>query len=332
MARLDFAPARVSRDPLVGDFSVDASARLLRHYRYAEERMMRIMGGWIALTPELPAKLVFGRHVWDCAQHADLWGRRLPELRAPAQQSQPPNDAFVRFVDLLESPEEPRQTGQRLAGIYRVLKPHLLVTYQRHLAAANPVYEPPTRRILERVITEERRHIAAGTVVLRHLDARADEWVARLGQALDEAGGVAGDGAVPAIASVDTTGVDPAGDLVALESTFDESRIEPDLRARVERHGRALLAGDVTRVAADLAPEARDLVLAQYARLPRGGTGARIVAWARLGAHRLVKVRLFGLAGSVVVQQRWAPDTQGWRLVAAEFVASERPQSATPPV
>ncbi len=47
---------------------------------------MRVLGGWIALTPELPAKLLFGRHVWDCAQHADAWGRRLPELRSPAQQ------------------------------------------------------------------------------------------------------------------------------------------------------------------------------------------------------------------------------------------------------
>jgi len=39
---------------------------------------MRILGGWLALTPEVEAKLLFGRHVWDCAQHADLWGRRLP--------------------------------------------------------------------------------------------------------------------------------------------------------------------------------------------------------------------------------------------------------------
>ena len=89
---------------LAGHFSVDESAKRVRHYRYAEERMMRMIGGWIALTPELSAKLLFGRHVWDCAQHVDLWGKRLPELCAPAQVSEPPNDAFVRFVDLLESP------------------------------------------------------------------------------------------------------------------------------------------------------------------------------------------------------------------------------------
>ncbi|MFQ5898025.1 MAG: hypothetical protein ACE5JN_07240, partial [Candidatus Methylomirabilia bacterium] len=76
--------------PLAGSLSVEESAKLIRHYRYAEERMMRIMGGWIALTPELSAKLLLGRRVWECAQHADLWGKRLPELRAPAQVSEPP--------------------------------------------------------------------------------------------------------------------------------------------------------------------------------------------------------------------------------------------------
>ena len=78
---------------LEGQFSADDSARLCRNYRYATERMTRIMAGWIALTPELSAKLLLGRHVWDNAQHTDEWGRRLPELRAHAQvklqQSQP---------------------------------------------------------------------------------------------------------------------------------------------------------------------------------------------------------------------------------------------------
>src|SRR5919204_2045726 len=122
--------------PLAGPFSVEASARLVRAYRYVEERTMRILGGWIALTPELPAKLLFGRHVWDCAQHADLWGRRLPELRAPAQRSEPPNDAMVALMATIESAEERAQSVERVVGIYRVLKRHLVALYERHLAAA----------------------------------------------------------------------------------------------------------------------------------------------------------------------------------------------------
>src|SRR5215467_9085989 len=187
----------MSGQPLAGHLSVDESARRIRQYRWLEERLMRILGGWIALTPELPVKLLFGRHVWDCAQHADLWGRRLPELRAPAQQSEPPNAEFGAFMNRLESRERPPETVERLVGVYRVLKPHLIATYTAHLAAANPVYEPPTRRILERCVAEERRHVAAAAIVLdRLLDGdgkrRADAWQTELQRALAAAGGVTG--------------------------------------------------------------------------------------------------------------------------------------------
>src|SRR5262245_64868356 len=103
--------------------------------------MTRLMGGWIALTPELDAKLLFGRHVWDCAQHADLWGRRLPELRSAAQQSEPANDKVVALMALINSVEGAGETIERITAMYRVLKPHLATVYGRYLAMANPVSE-----------------------------------------------------------------------------------------------------------------------------------------------------------------------------------------------
>ena len=130
---------------------------------------MRLLGGWIALTPELDAKLLLGRHVWDCAQHADLWGRRRPELRAAAQQSEPANQGIVALLDLVQATEDSTQTVERVTALYRVLKPHLATVYERHLAVANPVYEPPTRRILGRCIEEERRHVAAAARVFDRL-------------------------------------------------------------------------------------------------------------------------------------------------------------------
>jgi 1,2-phenylacetyl-CoA epoxidase catalytic subunit len=183
---------------LAGWLGVEATARLIRRYRYAEERLMRTLAGWIALTPELPAKLVLGRQVWECAQHADLWGKRLPELRSPAQVSEPPSAAFVHFMDALENREAWGETLERLTGVYRVLKPHLVEVYGRHLERANPVYEPPTRRILERCLAEERRHIADGERVLAALADtdtrrhRVTAWQGELGRLLVESGGVTG--------------------------------------------------------------------------------------------------------------------------------------------
>src|SRR5260370_745524 len=185
--------------PLWGFLEVDESARTVRHYRYVVERMMRILGGWIARAPELWVRLLRGRHVWDNARHADLWGKRLPELRATAQVSEPANGRLVAFMDALEAAEAPGETIERVVGVYRVLKPQLLATYETHLASANAVYEPPTCRILTRCIEDERRHVAAGETILRPLrrtpplGARGRPPEARLRGPPGAAGGGAGE-------------------------------------------------------------------------------------------------------------------------------------------
>jgi len=140
--------ALYDRRTLDGVYSVRESARYIMNYRYAEERMMRMMAGWIALTPELPIKLEMARQVYECALHCDALGKRLAELRSQAQVSRPANEAFVALMNEIEDKEEWEDTIERLVGIYRVVKPHLVSHYSAHVTAANPIYEPPTLRIL----------------------------------------------------------------------------------------------------------------------------------------------------------------------------------------
>ncbi len=317
--------------PLAGHLSVDASAKRIRHYRYAEERLMRVLGGWMALTPELPVKLLFGRHVWDCAQHADLWGRRLPELRAPAQQSEPANDRVVRLLDLIESPEGHGQTPERVAGVYRVLKPHLVAVYAHHLESANAVYEPPTRRILERCLQEERRHVAAGSVVFDRVvrdpadRARVVDWERRLVDALAEAGGVTGDVTGPLREPIPAA-VDPrtvAPDIVELPPGFDPARLPRDLAAAVDAHRRALAEHDLERAGGQVTADARRAVLAEYAKFPGPATSSAVVAMAKIGEYRVAKLRFEDARGVSVVQIRWKPSDRGWEVIGAELVRSE---------
>jgi hypothetical protein len=295
---------------------------------------MRILGGWIALTPEVPAKLLFGRHVWDCAQHADLWGKRLPELRAPAQQSEPANDRVVAFMDLIESRETPSATPERVTGVYRVLKPHLCSIYARYLADANGIYEPPTRRILQRCLDEERRHVAAGALVIARLGAsagwrrRAEEWEQRLLAALDAAGGITGragterDFTAPPADTTDASPWHPARDVVGLGSAFDPAVVPDALAARIEAHGRALLAGDRDALARDVLPDAWSAVDATYVDLRGPWERARVVACATIGAYRIVKLALEGVAGRTMLQLRWRPVEGTWRVAAADVVPS----------
>ena len=320
---------------LEGQFSVDDSARLCRNYRYAAERMTRIMAGWIALTPELSAKLLLGRHVWDNAQHADAWGRRLPELRAHAQESEPANDAFVAFMDAIEAPEAPGETALRLAGVYRVLKPHLFAVYVRHLESANPIYEPPTCRILARCIEDERRHIGAGETILRHLtpapdvQARVAAWQAKLAGMLEAARGVTGQGVPPAAgvhARAPVPISDDASEFIRLERAGEKWSIPEDLETRVHAFGDVLVACDGVALGRflDAAPDAALLLALKDVRLARHQTAA----FAKLGRHRIVKYRLEGARGTVTLNARWEQGESGWRVGALDLVKIEQSQPA----
>lgn len=320
----------MSAPRLAGRFSVEESARIVARFRYAEERAMRILAGWIALTPELPVKILFARHVWDCAQHADLWRRRLPELRAPVGRGEPPDPALGRFMALVEEPAGPAQTAERLLALYGVLKPHLVAVYQAHRAAANPVYEPPTIRILDRCLADERRHLAAGAVLLERVLAggagagRVRDFEARLRAALAAAGGVTGDTPEPPVAAA-PDGTDPGPDLVALDSAFDPAVVDPGLQPALDAHRAALLAGDLDAAAGPAVAASRAALLGLYRGLGPVTT-AEVVARARVGAYRLIKLRLDGPGPGAVVLLQWRPTGEGWRIFAAERLSNPADQ------
>jgi hypothetical protein len=277
-----------------------------------------------------------GRHVWDNAQHADAWGRRLPELRAPAQVSEPASERLVAFMDAMEEAEAPGQTIERVVSVYRVLKPHLLATYEAHLARANAVYEPPTCRILSRCIQDERRHITAGETIVRHLlrsaarEERARACEARLWGLLQAAGGVTGSGPVTR-ATVDAAPVSPSDDaaeFVRLEQSSGTWPIAPELAAAIAAFGDALVAGDAAAWTRWLAADAMSDPDAA-ARLGHARSGRhRIVAFARVGAQRLVKLRVEGAGEPITLLLRWVPDGVDWRIAVLEAVSASAAQPA----
>lgn len=190
--------ALYDRRTLDGVYSVRQSVNHIMNYRYAEERMMRMMAGWIALTPELPVKLEMAKQVYEDALHTDALGKRLPELRAQAHVSKAANENFASFIQEIEDKEQWEDTIERMVGIYRVLKPHLIAHYSSHVNAANPVYEPPTIRILAKMLEEEKAHVEKGLVLLNELidspekSRRAGQWQAHLEELLSASGGVTG--------------------------------------------------------------------------------------------------------------------------------------------
>jgi hypothetical protein len=175
--RTSFAPYSAFDIPadlreLHGRYDVEATARRVRNFRYAEEWMMMIMGGWVATIPEVPVKTGLGKVIWETARAADEFGKRLPELRCGRKslaQSEAGNSAFAAFIQEVAAPERPDQTIEKLVGIFDVLKPHLVELYENHMRETDQISDAPTIEILDEIARKTRRHIAWGQEVLDRL-------------------------------------------------------------------------------------------------------------------------------------------------------------------
>jgi hypothetical protein len=139
---------------------VQERARRIGTFRFLEVRLMETAAAWTPTTPEMEAKVMFGRHIWDFAQHADALGKRMFELRQPPQHSLPPSVAYGALLDELLSVDD---TAGRLAALYDVLLPGLQRRYEAYVAAVDPVVDAPSLVIVERILLDLRRqHADAG--------------------------------------------------------------------------------------------------------------------------------------------------------------------------
>ena len=200
--RPPFAPW--DRRELPGAFTVEETARRVGNYKWIEMRLFEALGGWVATVPELDVKMRLGTHCYKHAWHADLWHKRLPELREmnPERLTVPANDAMVEFAEAMTEPERPDQTLEKLVGVYRVLIPHKISAYTYHLNNTSTITDAPTIRSLKFVIADEVEDWRDGELLIQSLietDAeveRAAAHQARLEKLMLKAGGIAGPGSI----------------------------------------------------------------------------------------------------------------------------------------
>lgn len=190
---------------LHGRWDVEATARRVRNFRYAEEWMMMTMGGWLATVPELPVKTGLGKVIWETAQAADVLGKRLPELRCGRKSldsSESANDGFAAVIREVAAPDEATLTIEKLGGMFDVLKPHLIEVYEWTMRETDQIADAPTIEILDEIVRKTRRHVAWAKEVLDRLcdtDAKRERRHRRevqVRQMLRDAGGVTGEQSV----------------------------------------------------------------------------------------------------------------------------------------
>jgi hypothetical protein len=185
-------------------FTVEQTAARVGHYKWIEMRIFELLGGWVATIGELGVKLRLGTHCYHHAFHAELWHKRLPELREmnPERLTRPPNPELEALVKALGEPEGADQTIEKLVGLYRVLLPHLIAAYTFHLNNASQLSDGPTIRSLNFCLLDDIEEWREGEMMVQSLVTstegidRAAIRQAELAKLMLAAGGVAGPGSV----------------------------------------------------------------------------------------------------------------------------------------
>lgn len=184
---------------MAATLTVQENLQLLGKYRYAEIQMMELMGSWAYTMIHPEIKIAFGRHMYQDAVHADLIGKRIPELKGRSKQYQyiAPSDEFVRLVETIWKAEDELR---RMIGLYRILKPAVVEALRRHLKHVELPADEPTAYILRHIADEEQDQIAWGETMISRLSATAqgregvDAWQGKLAQQLRNAGGIWAEG------------------------------------------------------------------------------------------------------------------------------------------
>lgn len=181
---------------------VEATVERLKHYNYVARRLYETAAAHLAATPEWEVKCALGLHLWLDGEHGAALRARVAEMREPPLQLDAAPDE--RLQAALEELLRAEGTAELVTGVYAVMRPALLRAIQAHLAAMNPLFDHPTHRLLRQIEREQEEMIAWGETACEALTAepavaqRAAAFAAHLGRYLEAAGGVAGDGPIPA--------------------------------------------------------------------------------------------------------------------------------------
>jgi hypothetical protein len=139
--------------------TVNERGRYISTFRYISVWMMETTARWTPITPQMEAKVMLGRHIWEYAQMADALGKRTFELRLPEQNSMAPAPAYDA---VLKSVLNASTTADRIATLYDGFIPGFIARNREYLAATDPILDEPSIIIIERnVQVMERQRVDA---------------------------------------------------------------------------------------------------------------------------------------------------------------------------
>ena len=179
-------PPRPPSAPPATPLPLDATAALVGEYRWIEHALYGLLGEWVdrhahrrrAGPPRRPehaprlARRAVGRAPAGPGRgrprRADRARRRRPPpLFAALSGTAPPTEGPGSAWPPAGEAVRPPGALPRLAGLYRVVLPRLVTTYERHLRVVSPVTDGPVARALRLVLNDEIEDWQAGERLVR---------------------------------------------------------------------------------------------------------------------------------------------------------------------
>jgi hypothetical protein len=148
------------------------SARRVGAYRFVEHRLFEVTGAWAVAGRDAAMSVHASEMSLQHAWHAELWEARLPAVAWADHAALTTAPAAVTAV--LDALAELIDPVSGLAGLYRVVLPRLVATYEEHAARAVPVTDGPVIRALTLIRRDEADQLVAGRELLESLAGSPD--------------------------------------------------------------------------------------------------------------------------------------------------------------
>lgn len=148
------------------------------HHQRLEARLSTLIGGWARDDREPAAAALFAAHCAHFAWHAELWAERLPsqpstslDASIAAQPTVPGepcrfDESIIHSVDTLAVATD---TIERLVGVYQLVLPRLLATFESLRSDVDSRIDGPTSRVLDLVTRDVTMALSEGTDLLDRL-------------------------------------------------------------------------------------------------------------------------------------------------------------------
>jgi hypothetical protein len=136
---------------------VDNASQILKRLYVAERVLLRTLAAWFVGTRQWDLKRQISADTWQTAQHADSLRTRVLELRYPRRDVDRKYDPdVVNFMAEIAKAADPQQF---IAGVYGVVLPALVASYQAYLERTDPLDDAPTVYRLRHILVDKQGQI-----------------------------------------------------------------------------------------------------------------------------------------------------------------------------